>query len=99
MLYHHWVRRIVAALVALIVVCAFLYGFFLLEAVSHAAAQAQARRDIAELSGKVGELQARYLDATKALTPERAQALGFVTPQHVATVYATEESGLSLNAR
>lgn len=96
-LYHLYVRRAVAALVALIVVSAFAYGFFLLEAVSHAASQAEARREIVALSSKVGKLQSQYLSATKALTPERARAMGFVAPEHVAVVYATEQT-LSLSA-
>jgi len=96
-LYHLYVRRCVALLAAVIVLCAFLYGFFLLEAVAHAASQAKARRDIAGLSSKVAGLQAQYLSATKAITPERAREMGFVAPVSVATVYA-EESGLSLSA-
>lgn len=95
MLYHLYVRRAVVLLAAVIVVCAFLYGFFLLEAVSHAANQAAARREVAKLSSKVASLQAQYLSATKSLTPERARELGFVTPTEVATVYA-EQSGLTL---
>lgn len=89
-LYHSHVRRAVALLVAVIAVSAFLYGFFLLEAVSHAASQAEARREIAALSSKVGSLQSRYLAATRTLTPERASAMGFVAPEAVATVYAAE---------
>jgi len=96
-LYHLYVRRAVALLATVVVVCAFLYGFFLLEAVSHAASQAQAHREVASLSSKVGKLQAQYLAATKALTPERARALGFVAPTAVATVYADVNS-LSLSA-
>lgn len=96
-LYHLYVRRAVALLAAVVVVCAFLYGFFLLEAVSHAASQASARREIASLSAKVGSLQAQYLAATKALTPERARALGFVAPSDVVVVYA-DAGGLSLSA-
>jgi hypothetical protein len=96
-LYHIYVRRCVALLAAIVVVSAFLYGFFLLEAVSHAASQAKVRRDIAGLSSKVAMLQAQYLSATKAITPERARVLGFVAPTAVATVY-TGESGLSLSA-
>lgn len=87
-LYHLHVRRAVASLVAVIAISAFLYGFFLLEAVSHAASHKEARREIAALSGKVGSLQSRYLSATRALTPERARAMGFVSPNAVATVYA-----------
>ncbi|MDB5225366.1 MAG: hypothetical protein JWL87_318 [Candidatus Adlerbacteria bacterium] len=96
-LYRLYVRRVVAALGAAIAVCAFMYGFFLLEAVSHAASQAQARREVGQLSSKVGKLQAQYLAATKALTPERARAMGFVEPAHVATVYA-DAHALTLSA-
>ncbi len=96
-LYHLYARRTIAVLAAAIVICAFLYGFFLLEAVSHAASQAQVRREVASLSSKVGSLQTTYLLATRALTPERARAMGFVAPKDVATVYATTQTGLSLN--
>lgn len=95
-LYHLYARRIGAFLAAGIVGCAFLYGFLLLEAVSHAASQAQARRDIGALSTKVGSLQAQYLFATKALTPKRARDLGFVEPIDVAVVYA-DAPNLSLS--
>ncbi len=97
-LYHLYVRRAVAALVAVIVVSAFAYGFFLLEAVSHAASQAQARREVSKLSSTVGKLQSQYLSATKALTPERARALGFVSPVEVAVVYADADT-LSLSLK
>ena len=97
-LYHLYVRRIVALLVATIVLSVFVYGFFLLEAVSHAANQAQARQEISKLSSRVGHLQSQYLSATRALTPERARALGFVTPTEVAVVYATAD-GLSLSLK
>ncbi len=97
-LYHHWVRRIVALLVATIALSVFIYGFFLLEAVSHAANQAQARQEISKLSSKVGQLQSQYLSATRALTPERARSLGFVAPTDVAVVYASAD-GLSLSLR
>ena len=96
-LYHLWVRRAVTALVAIIAVSAFAYGFFLLEAVSHAASQAEARREVSKLSSHVGKLQSQYLSATKALTPERARSLGFVSPVHVAVVYA-DAGALSLSA-
>ena len=84
-------------MVAVIAVSAFAYGFFLLEAVSHAASQAEARREVTKLSSQVGRLQSQYLSATKALTPERARSLGFVSPVHVATVYA-DAGALSLSA-
>ena len=97
-LYHHWVRSIVTGLVAVIAMSAFAYGFFLLEAVSHAASQAQARREVSKLSSQVGQLQSQYLSATKALTPERARSLGFVAPEHVAVVYADADT-LSLSLK
>lgn len=84
-------------MVAIIVVSTFLYGFFLLEAVSHAASQASARREIATLSSKVGRLQSQYLSATKALTPDRARSLGFVAPVDVSVVYA-DTNALTLSA-
>lgn len=96
-LYHLYARRAVAGLVAIVAISAFMYGFFLLEAVSHAASQAQARREVAQLSSRVGKLQSQYLSATRALTPERARALGFVSPVHVAVVYA-DAGALSLSA-
>ncbi len=96
-LYHLYARRAVAGLVAVIALSAFAYGFFLLEAVSHAASQAEARREVSSLSSKVGRLQSQYLSATKALTPERARSLGFVAPEHVAVVYADNDV-LSLSA-
>lgn len=91
-LYNLYARRAVALLGLVVVSCAFMYGFFLLEAVSHAASQAQTRHAIAQLSSKVGTLQARYLAATKALTPARAKELGFVEPAQVATVYAQSDN-------
>lgn len=97
-LYHLYVRRAVALLVAIIAVSAFAYGFFLLEAVSHAASQAEARREVSKLSSQVGKLQSQYLSATKALTPERARSMGFVSPEHVAVVYA-DSSALSLSLK
>jgi hypothetical protein len=89
-----YVRRCVALFATIIVLSAFTYGFFLLEAVSHAASQASARREVAGLSSQVAQLQAQYLSATKSITPTLARSLGFVTPGDVATVYA-EAGGLS----
>ena len=97
LLYHLYVRRMVALLAAVIILCAFLYAFFLLEAVSHAASQAAARRQVAALSSKVGVLQTQYLSATRSLTPERAKNLGFVPPAAVVTVYA-DQGTLTLNS-
>lgn len=97
-LYRLYVRRVVGVLVACVAISTFSYAFFLLGAVSHAASQAEARREIAALSAEVGKLQSQYLSATKALTPQRARSMGFVSPVHVAVVYA-EQGTLSLSLK
>lgn len=65
----------------------FLYGALLLGAVAHAAGATKAERQVRDLDQKVSKLEASYLNATKALSPERAKALGFVAPESVAVVY------------
>lgn len=72
-------------------VCAlsvFLYGVFLLEAVGHTASRARAAQEIKHLKSELSGLENRYLSAAQDLTPERAAALGFVSPKEITTVYA-----------
>jgi hypothetical protein len=88
-LYGRHARRAFAAAACLCAACAFLYGFFLLEAVGHAASRAAAAEASHELRSKLSMLESRYLSATQALTPERAEAMGLKAPQSVAVVYAT----------
>lgn len=90
--YHRHIRRAFVLLAIVCAVSAFLYGFFLLEAVGNAASRAQATSAIKEIKSQLSGLESRYLAATQALTPERAAALGFVAPHSVSVVYATDGS-------
>ena len=87
-LYRAYAGRLVAVLAGVVALSVFLYGLFLLGAVAHAAGLTAAERQVRELSATVSVLEGAYLDATKALSPERAQALGFVSPLSVTAVYA-----------
>ncbi len=81
-----YIPRIAALLVVVSTIAAFLYGTFLLEAVGQAASRTTAMHRIHDLSSELGILEGQYLTATADLTPERAQALGYVTPAQVSTV-------------
>ena len=71
-----------------ITLCCFLYGFFLLEAVAHAARRASAERSVAEAVTRIALLQSEYLALTKGLTPESARWLGLVEPTSRSTVHS-----------
>lgn len=86
--YNRYIGKSVAVLSGVIGLSVFLYGAFLLGAVSHAAHATQASGELRELSLEVSQLEAHYLTETKALSLERAKQLGFVPPTSVATVYA-----------
>ena len=94
--YHVWVRRLTALLLGVVGVCVFLYGGLLLSATAHAAGAAKAQHEVRALQGEVAQLEGEYLAQNKALSPERAKALGFVTPASVESVYA---QGSSLTLR
>jgi hypothetical protein len=94
--YDAYARRVVALLAVLSALCVFLYVAFLLGAVAHAAGRTQAERQVRALSAQVGTLEAQYLKETKALSLERAEAMGFVVPTAVATVVAGAPPGLTL---
>jgi hypothetical protein len=85
-------NRVMALLAFTCAVCALLYGFFLLEAVAHAAGFTEAQGQISALNQELGTLEAQYLAQTIALTPDRAQALGFAVPTDIATVVDTTQS-------
>jgi len=87
-LYNHYSRSAFALLACVCALSVFLYGFFLLEAVAHAASRARSGHEMAALKLELSDLESRYLAVTQALTPARAKELGLVTPQHVTTVYA-----------
>lgn len=91
-LYDSHVGRAIAVLSGIIAVSVFLYGALLLGAVSHAAGRTSAEDAVRALSARVGELEGQFLAETKALSPEKAAALGYVEPVAVATVFAGEPS-------
>jgi hypothetical protein len=89
--YHLYLTRAIAVLVAICALSVFLYGTFLLLAVEHAAAATAAQNTTETLAAHIGDLEAQYLTATRAITPDTATELGFVTPSPsvVSTVFAT----------
>lgn len=91
--YQPYLARTAAVLTVVCAVSAFLYGIFLLEAVAHAGSRTAAERSIRQISGELSVIEGQYLKATQALTPSRAKALGFVTPEKVSTVYAKGAEG------
>lgn len=91
-LYDQHIGRIIALIAGVIAVSVFLYGALLLGAVSHAAGRTSAEDALRALSARVGALEGQFLSQTKALSPERAAALGYVEPILVATVFAGEPS-------
>jgi hypothetical protein len=88
----------IAGSLGIIALALFLYGIFLLEAVAHTAARAEAERDARQLSANLSSLEMAYLSATRTVTPERAAGLGFVPLKEVSIVYAgTQTLSLSLD--
>ncbi len=90
--YNAYIRRVVALLAGVIGLSVFLYGTLLLGAVSHTALRTSVQKQAQHLSGEVSVLESKFLNETKALSPEWAAALGFVSPQAVATIYAAADS-------
>ena len=97
--YQAYLPRVAAVLAVICALSAFLYGIFLLEAVAQAGARTTAERHVRELSSDLSQLEAQYLASTQTLTPERAQALGYVSPKEVSTVVITTPSPLSFAAK
>ena len=98
-IYNTYIARSAALLAMLCTLSVFLYGIFLLMAVEHTAARSEAQRQIETVSAHVSDMEMRYLSLQRSLTPERAQALGLVTPSEVSTVYATAATrSLTINA-
>ena len=91
-LYNRFAPRVIAVLVGIAGVSVFLYGAFLLGAVSHTAARTSMEKETRTLSASVSTLEGEFLAETKALSRDRAVELGFVPPQDVATVYAGDGS-------
>lgn len=92
-IYQPYLNRMLIFLVVILTVSVFLYCAFLLEAVANAAAKTTAERNTAQLTEQLSSLENQYLVLTQSLTPERATALGLVTPTNVVSVYAHGENG------
>lgn len=86
--YKTYARPTAATLAGLCALFVFLYGGLLLGAVAHASKHSQAQEESAHINKKLATLEGTYLSYTKALTPERAQTLGFTTPVSVTVVRA-----------
>ena len=96
--YQPYLPRVAVLLVVVCAISAFMYGIFLLEAVGQAASRTSAERQIHDLSSQLSVLEGQYLAATKELTPERAQTLGYVTPTQVSSVVVNSNAAsLSFN--
>lgn len=87
-----YLARAIAVLAVVCAVSVFLYGVFLLLAVSHTAARSAAQKHINAAAAHLGDLEMQYLSLTKNLTPERAHTLGFVPVASQTTVFAAGAS-------
>jgi hypothetical protein len=87
--YNPYLSRAAGILAGIIALALFMYGVFLLEAVAHTAARTQAQNEIRATKSHLAGLEGQYLDLTKNMDALKAQALGFVAPKEVTTVYAS----------
>jgi hypothetical protein len=95
--YRLYIGRVVAILAGVAAVAVFLYGTFLLMAVSHAAGISRTQSQVQTQTSELSQLEGTYLTLTRSLTRERAIEMGFVKPVSVATVYAETPAALSFN--
>ena len=86
-LYRLYTVRLIALLGAVCAVAAFLYGTFLLMAVSHTARLSAAEAQARTVAQSVSTLESTYLAESAALTPALAVADGFVAPVQSSVVY------------
>jgi hypothetical protein len=86
--YQPLLPRVAAALGCLCAIAVFLYAALLLETVAHAAGRETAERQIESINAQLSGLEGQYLQATQAITPQEAVALGFVPAQNVTTIEA-----------
>ena len=95
-LYRLYTLRLIAVLGAACAIAAFLYGAFLLMAVSHTARLSAAQSEARKVGQSVSTLETRYLSESAALTPALAQAAGYVAPVESSVVY-TVPATLTVN--
>lgn len=77
--YQPVARQIMALASMVCFISVVLYGMFLLFAVGSAAAQQKYESDARDIMASLATLEAHYLAASSALTPQKAQELGLVT--------------------
>lgn len=82
-------RKAIALCAIGVALSLFLYGFFLLAAVSHTASRADAERKLESVTARVSNLEQEYLLKTKTMTLERAREMGLYPPQDVSLVYVS----------
>lgn len=99
--YTPHLNRTIALLACVVAISMIAYGFFLLEAVAHTASLTNATRSVRTHMTHVSQLEEQYLSATKELTREKAQELGFVNPDsaQVSTVFADNVIPPTLSVR
>ncbi len=96
-IYSLWVRRLSGMLACMCAVAVFLYGVFLLMAVSHAARLSGIDRQIQTVTAQLSTEESVYLSQTESLDPAAAAAMGLTKPVAVSIVYAPSASSLSFN--
>lgn len=96
-LYQTYLTRTNALLAVVCAASVFLYGIFLLMAVVHTASRTAAEHRIKTLAAELGEMEMTYLTQQKAITPEHAEMLGFVSPRAVSVVYTNASPVLTVN--
>ncbi|MES2203391.1 MAG: hypothetical protein V4474_03665 [Patescibacteria group bacterium] len=95
-LYRLYTMRIIAVLGIACAIAAFLYGTFLLMAVSHTARLSAAESQARKVDASVSALESRYLTESAGLTLAVAHEQGFVAPTESSVVY-TAPSVLTVN--
>jgi len=97
-LTHLYTARAIALLGGVCALSVFFYATFLLLTVTHAAGQTAIERQINALAAHVSDMETQYLVATKDITPDKALAMGFVSPnqKQISTVASAEPLTLTL---
>lgn len=90
-------RRLSGLLACVCAVAVFLYGVFLLMAVSHAAQLSGIDRNIQMLTAQLSAEENTYLSEAQSLGPAAASAMGLIKPAAVSIVYTSAASPLSFN--
>lgn len=90
------VPRVFLAGVALLLVSAALYGFFLSQMISHLVAYKATESQMTALAGEMADLESQYTTFTHEVTLERAASLGLVQTAAVSFQQNVSTRGLTL---